>query len=607
MGPLAAATLLFLLSPVAFAAGAVSEPPRCARLGEIASLRGAEARVRLVDVPLEGRLVELDLERFEVFTPDAWVDVHTDDGRRRGVRPSTRYYRGRIEGEPESLAFVAVDGMTDGFVQSRGRTYAIGAPVGDRAEPKIPVVQSNVLAGACREPEERGLSTAIPVPGFVSSGVTYDIRVAVETDHELYAILGSEQALTAYVGRLFGAASAIYNRDVQANLRVGYVGAWTTAADPWSDAPSLTGKLAEFENYWHSNMSGVNRNLAHFLSGRQLGSIAEFANLCRPDYDLGNGDWSGSYSFSGSVLGRFSTNVPLYYYDLLVTCHEIGHLCNSLHTHCYTPPIDKCYSGEGACYVGPTTVPPGGGTIMSYCDSFGWDAMTLTLGRRGEPSQAVLDTIRSFIESKASCLTVAGSCTYVVIPGSANYPASGGSGGVTITADPSCPWAGTSDSPFVTFTSDNLGSGSATVSYSVAANTEPNPRTATLTIAGQPVVITQGVPACTTGESSMCLNGNRFRVSVAWTNPYDGGSTGVGTASKLTSDTGSFWFFSPNNIELVVKVLDGRGTNGKFWVFYGALSDVAYTITVTDTLTGAVKTYLNEARHLASVADTTAF
>jgi hypothetical protein len=75
----------------------------------------------------------------------------------------------------------------------------------------------------------------------------------------------------------------------------------------------------------------------------------------------------------------------------------------------------------------------------------------------------------------------------------------------------------------------------------------------------------------------------------------------------LTGDTGYFYFFDETNVELVVKVLDGRSYNGHFWVFYGALSNLAYTITVTDTQTGEVRTYLNPPGKLASVADTLAF
>ena len=53
--------------------------------------------------------------------------------------------------------------------------------------------------------------------------------------------------------------------------------------------------------------------------------------------------------------------------------------------------------------------------------------------------------------------------------------------------------------------------------------------------------------------------------------------------------------------------MDCRGFNGKFWVFYGALSNVEYTVTVTDTQTGAVRVYTNPSGQLSSVADTAAF
>jgi len=111
---------------------------------------------------------------------------------------------------------------------------------------------------------------------------------------------------------------------------------------------------------------------------------------------------------------------------------------------------------------------------------------------------------------------------------------------------------------------------------------------------------------CEAGDDHLCLNGGRFRVDVAWKVPEQSKS-GVGTAVSLTGDTGYFWFFNSANVELVVKVLDASSVNGKFWVFYGALSDVAYTITVTDTHTGAVRTYANLDHNLASFADTSAF
>ena len=111
---------------------------------------------------------------------------------------------------------------------------------------------------------------------------------------------------------------------------------------------------------------------------------------------------------------------------------------------------------------------------------------------------------------------------------------------------------------------------------------------------------------CVADATTLCLNAGRFKVQVAWSVPAQG-TSGVGNGIALTSDTGEFWFFSANNIELVVKVVDGRAFNNKFWVFYGALSNVQYTITVTDSTNGAVKTYVNPNGNLASVADVIAF
>lgn len=99
--------------------------------------------------------------------------------------------------------------------------------------------------------------------------------------------------------------------------------------------------------------------------------------------------------------------------------------------------------------------------------------------------------------------------------------------------------------------------------------------------------------------------GARFHISATWQDFR--GNTGSGVAAPVSTDTGGFWFFDPANIELNVKVLDGRGGNGHFWVFYGSLSNVAFTLTVTDTETGAVRVYDNPLGVFASRGDTMAF
>jgi hypothetical protein len=97
----------------------------------------------------------------------------------------------------------------------------------------------------------------------------------------------------------------------------------------------------------------------------------------------------------------------------------------------------------------------------------------------------------------------------------------------------------------------------------------------------------------------------RFQPAVTWTSAD--GKTGAGNLTPISADTKGFWFFSPDNIDLVVKVVDGRALNGKFWVFYGSLTTVQFTLTVTDTVTGAQKTYSNAQGQNSRGADTAAF
>ena len=109
--------------------------------------------------------------------------------------------------------------------------------------------------------------------------------------------------------------------------------------------------------------------------------------------------------------------------------------------------------------------------------------------------------------------------------------------------------------------------------------------------------------ACGDIAGALCL-GNRFRLQVEWRTEVDAGE---GTPLSVSADTGAFWFFSPSNVELVAKVLDGTGVNGKHWVFFASLTDVEFDLVVTDTATGAVKRYHNPQGTLASRADTNAF
>jgi hypothetical protein len=95
---------------------------------------------------------------------------------------------------------------------------------------------------------------------------------------------------------------------------------------------------------------------------------------------------------------------------------------------------------------------------------------------------------------------------------------------------------------------------------------------------------------------------------MACTESSRSGAEGTAGAKWYGDSSGFFWFFTRDNIELVVKALDARAVNGHFWFFYGALSDVGYTITVEDLVDGhRSREYVNPPGEICGRGDTAAF
>ncbi|MCB1008764.1 MAG: hypothetical protein KDB94_07700 [Acidobacteria bacterium] len=96
--------------------------------------------------------------------------------------------------------------------------------------------------------------------------------------------------------------------------------------------------------------------------------------------------------------------------------------------------------------------------------------------------------------------------------------------------------------------------------------------------------------ACVPSETQVCLRG-RFSVSAR----FDAGPTHVGEARALpySNESGLLWFFAPENVELLVKVLDGCAINGAYWVYAAGLTDAFVEIEVLDTWTGELWTRSN--------------
>ena len=345
-----------------------------------------------------GTPLTLQVEPFNPFLPTA--QVLDGDG---VLSPSpAKLFRGEIAGRPGSLVVIGEDPQISVVILDGDVFSLVDTPGGLALEP-MPLPET---AGtfACLIEE-----VALAKPGRSSLATpraplaaTPMIAMAFETDHELFSRLGSATAVQNYVGALAAIMSVVLRRDLGVDVRVAFVGIWSSSQDPWR-ATTAEGMLPEVEAYWLSNEQrrSVTRSTIQFLSGKsQLRGLATLGTLCRPD----------SVSVVSGLSGHLSSKTPVW--DSVASLHELGHTLGSDHTHCYTPPVDRCCdcATEANCASqGGGPVPPGGGTLMSYCQLRpGWLAnIRLVYGASGEPSQRVIDTIRSFIAT-AGCV---GGCT----------------------------------------------------------------------------------------------------------------------------------------------------------------------------------------------------
>ena len=347
----------------------------------LASLRGAG------DVPFvvpgfpvaPGLRADVVLRRFSITSPDAHMRITGPKGDEIRPLPDVAHFAGTVAGEPDSVVYVSArpDGMMARVKSSAGDSYVgpdestTGFVVRDSASPaNARYAEKGWTCGQERLPEAPNAPRPIEKAG--ADAETPSIvgfqkgALIVETDQELLAKFPDADHMTAYVLSLFAQVDLIYERDLSFHFNVIEVHVWTMA-DPW-DGPDTIDQLNQLGTWYHANrpLASHPRSTVHLVSGLPVaGGVAWRPALCIDDFEEsppGSGIWGGAYGIS-QIFG----NYPADKWDLNVTAHELGHNAGSEHTHCYVPPIDQCYNLEAGCYSGPTSLPPGGGTLMSYC------------------------------------------------------------------------------------------------------------------------------------------------------------------------------------------------------------------------------------------------
>ena len=146
---------------------------------------------------------------------------------------------------------------------------------------------------------------------------------------------------------------------------------------------------------------------------------------------------------------------------------------------------------------------------------------------------------------------------------------------------------------------------------SVAANRRPIADPAKTS----PAKTTDG-EGCVADATTLCIDDEpgdrRFAVRLHFDSSLGGGQEGDAMATSLAplgiTDGGILSFFQVSLPEVLVKVIDGCGFNGAYWVFYAATTNLGFEMTVEDTLTSVVRTYDNpDAQPAATITDVKAF
>jgi PKD repeat protein len=102
--------------------------------------------------------------------------------------------------------------------------------------------------------------------------------------------------------------------------------------------------------------------------------------------------------------------------------------------------------------------------------------------------------------------------------------------------------------------------------------------------------------AVTASETLRIISSHPFDVTLSATDPR----TGKAGQGQVISQNDIYGIFSipditgnADNPEIIVKMVDASGIGQSYWVFYGALTDLNYSLSVREVATGNTKTYHN--------------
>jgi hypothetical protein len=330
-----------------------------------------------IDRFIGNRAEPLAFRKVKLFAAGARTWVVDGSGGREFRRDGRDFYMARSRDSAIGLSVDPSSGRLQGFSVQAGERMQIRGNLLSGLE-FAPIAESEDASNTCASDsgmQIAGISGTGQAGAFASQSaalagesLTYQAVVAVETDSDWLKGLGDDAATAqTWISDAFLAMNVFFERDIETRLLLGDV-FLRIGTDPYSASSDRYQQLNEFGEYWRTRMGHVDRQFALKLSGRGInqGSFSGIAWVdayCETGRSANGGSVTyGSYSLNAVGSSRTAANTALY------LGHELGHNLGSPHTHCYSPPVDQCYSGASGCYSGTPQCPTAGrGTIMSYC------------------------------------------------------------------------------------------------------------------------------------------------------------------------------------------------------------------------------------------------
>ncbi len=194
--------------------------------------------------------------------------------------------------------------------------------------------------------------------------------------------------------------------------------------------------------------------------------------------------------------------------------------------------------------TGSVTVSGQGGCGWTASSSAPWLAVTSGASGSGAGTVAFSASANTSTSSRTATLAIAGqtytvtqsgvSCSFSVSATNQSFAAAGGAASVSVTTPAGCVWTAASNAAWLGISAGSSGSGAGQVTFAASANPSTSPRTATLTVAGNAVAVTQLAASCTYGISP-----------AGQTVPSAGGTGVIAVISSLgcawTSSSGAPW------------------------------------------------------------------